>query len=336
MALDIESIHIWRSPQGEHHIEWQTSHPETQVEIEPVHTGPHQLTYHPESPEGVRARVQGLPRDRRHGFQVRDQHGNAGLVFERKLGLEGTPNFRDFGGYRTTSGERVKWGFLFRSGQLSNLTDADLALLDNLQLDLVCDFRREEEQQDAPNRLPTQHRPRLASVPIVPGSNANFFEETERNGGGRQAMFDFMVDINRDFALVQSAAYRVMFEEILAVDDARFLVHCAAGKDRTGFAAAIILLALGVPEAVVMRDYLLSQQFFVPGDEIAYIREKYGMQAAPDDMLMPVLEVHEDYLAMALNTINQEYPSFEAYLEQALGVGEPELAELRSRYLAPE
>lgn len=336
MALDIESIHIWRSPQGEHHIEWQASHPETQVEIEPVHTGPHQVSYHPESQQGVRARVQGLPRDCRHGFQVRDQHGNAGLVFERKLGLEGTPNFRDFGGYRTTSGERVIWGSLFRSGQLTNLTDADLALLENLQLDLVCDFRREEEQYNAPNRLPTQNRPRLASVPIVPGSNADFFEEAKRNGGGRQAMYDFMVDINRDFALVQSPAYRVMFEEILAVDDARFLVHCAAGKDRTGFAAAIILLALGVPEAVVMRDYLLSQQFFVPGDEIAYVREKYGMQGASDEMILPVLEVHEDYLAMGLNTINEEYASFEAYLERALGVGEPELAELRGRYLSPQ
>ena len=85
-----------------------------------------------------------------------------------------------------------------------------------------------------------------------------------------------------------------------------------------------------------MRDYLLSQQFFVPGDEIAYVREKYGMQAATDEMLMPVLEVHEDYLAMALNTINEEFSSFEAYLEQALGVGESELAELRSRYLAPQ
>ena len=149
-------------------------------------------------------------------------------------------------------------------------------------------------------------------------------------------MFDFMVDINRDFALVQSPAYRLMFEEILAVDEARFLVHCAAGKDRTGYAAALILLALGVPEAVVMQDYLLSRRFFVPAQEIDYVREKYGMEAAPAEMLMPVLEVHEDYLTMALNTIEEEYPSFEAYLEQALGVGEPELAELRRRYLTSE
>ena len=335
MALDIESIHIWRTPEGDHHIEWQVSHPETQVEIEPLHRGPHQVVYHPEplAQEGVRARVQGLPRDRRQGFEVRDQHGNSGLVFERKLGLEGTPNFRDFGGYRTESGDRVKWGFLFRSGQLSSLTDTDMALLESLQLDLICDFRREEEQHSAPNRLPSARPPRLASVPIVPGSNAGFFEEAQRNGGDRQAMFDFMVGINRDFALIQSPAYRKMFEEILAIDDARFLVHCAAGKDRTGFAAAIILLALGVPEDVVMRDYLLSRQFFIPRDEIAYVREKYGMDVAPDEMIMPVLEVHEDYLAMALNTISEEYPSFEAYLEQALGVGEAELVELRSRYL---
>ena len=206
--------------------------------------------------------MSGLAPANRHFFRVRDQHGTEVLAAERKLGMQGTPNFRDFGGYHTIDGRLVKWGFLFRSGQLSNLSDQDVALLATLKLDLVCDFRRLEEQEADPSRLPVSNPPRIASLPISPGSNAQFFEQLGGQFGDRQAMFDFMVDINRDFAEAQSETYAQMFREILDVEDARFLVHCAAGKDRTGFAAAIILLALGVSQEVVMQDYMLTQRFF--------------------------------------------------------------------------
>ena len=101
----------------------------------------------------------------RHYFRLRDQHGNEALVPERRLGLEGTPNFRDFGGYETEQGSRVKWGKLYRSGQLSALTDSDLELLDALDIDLVCDFRRPDEQESEPSRLPSRRPPRVASLP---------------------------------------------------------------------------------------------------------------------------------------------------------------------------
>ena len=251
---------------------------------------------------------------------------------KRKLGMQGTPNFRDFGGYPTTAGGQVKWGYLYRSGQLSGLTEQDIALLASLELDLICDFRRLEEQRGDPSLLPQERPPKVLSLPIVPGSIDSLFEQAGGAAVGREAMFAFMVEINRDFALEQTQTYSRMFAEILDVSDARFLVHCAAGKDRTGFAVAMVLFALGVPRDVVLRDYLLTARYFDPRLELDRIRRKYQMDL-PAEAILPMLEVHPDYLSAALDEIESRYPSIEAYLSAALGVGPAELAELRGRYL---
>ncbi len=327
-----DAVHIWREADGDYHIEWRASHPDTRVTVEPLATsGVVKVHY---SDDSERVRMSGLEPERRHYFRLRDQHGTEVLATERKLGMQGTPNFRDFGGYPTANGRWVKWGFLFRSGQLSSLSDQDVELLASLQLDLVCDFRRLEEQESDPSRLPGNNPPRIASLPIIPGSNSQFFEHAEGRMGNPQAMFDFMLEINRDFVEAQTKPYARMFSEILEVDDARFLVHCAAGKDRTGFAAAIILLALGVSREVVMRDYMLTRRFFHPHREIDRLREKYQMQQMDTQSILPMLEVHEDYLASALFAIEQSFPSVEVYLEEALGIGPVEIAQLQARYLA--
>jgi protein-tyrosine phosphatase len=326
-----EAVHIWRESDGDYHIEWRATHPGTQVTVEPLASNAGVSIHYSEDSQPIR--MSGLTPAKRHYFRIRDQHGTEVCAAERKLGMQGTPNFRDFGGYPTADGRRVKWGFLFRSGQLSNLSDQDVELLASLNLGLVCDFRRQEEQVTDPSRMPGHNPPRIASLPIIPGSNSRFFEQVEGRQGDRQAMFDFMLEINRDFAEAQSKTYARMFREILDVADARFLVHCAAGKDRTGFAAAIILMALGVSREVVMRDYMLTGRFFHPQSEIARLREKYQMQQMDTQSILPMLEVHEDYLARALLAIEQNYSSVEAYLEDALGVGSVEVAELRARYL---
>ena len=331
MPLDPDSVHIWREPDGVHHIRWDVSHPDTRVSVQPMAADAGDFTL--EQAAG-RARLEGLPRQGRQYFRVQDQHGNTVEAPERRLGMEGTPNFRDFGGYATEQGRRVRWGKLFRSGQLSTLTERDLDLMSELDIDLICDFRRLDEQENEPSRLPGKRTPRTASLPITPGSNAAFFEEAgAADFEGRQSMFDFMVRINEDFALAQTETYSRMFAELLAIDDASVLVHCAAGKDRTGFAAAIILLALGVSRDQVMADYLLTQEFFSPDAEIERLKRKYGMEALPCEAVRPMLEVQPDYLAKALDSIDQHYPSLDDYLSDALGVGSAERDELYRRYL---
>jgi protein-tyrosine phosphatase len=327
-----EAVHVWREPDGEYHVEWEATEPDTRVIVEPLAQDDALRVHYSEAPAG-RVRLTGLPPATRHYFRVRDHLGNEIVVTERRLGLQGTPNFRDFGGYPTADGRRVKWGYLYRSGQLSSLSDQDIDLLATLDLDLVCDFRRAEEQLSDPSRLPGLRPPRVASLPIIPGSNSRFLEEAEHHLGDRQAMFDFMVDINRDFAEGQIDTYARMFREILALEDARFLVHCAAGKDRTGFAAALVLLALGVPREVVMQDYLLTGRFFKPDVELDRLRQKYQMDGMDVATILPMLEVHRDYLERALDAIAENYGSVEDYLSEALGVGAVELEELRRRYL---
>ncbi len=327
-----DAVHIWREADGVYHLEWEVSHPDTRVTVEPLDAAGELQLHYSERPNAG-ARLAGLPSNRRHFFRLRDQHGNQVLATERRLGMAGAPNFRDFGGYRSADGKQVRWGYLFRSGQLSSLSDADVALLASLDLDLVFDFRRLEEQESDLSRLPSEPGPRVVSLPIIPGSNSRFFEEADGQDQGPGAMFDFMLEINRDFADSQAETYGRMFSEILAAEDARFLVHCAAGKDRTGFAAAIVLLALGVPREVVMRDYLLTGRYFIPERELDRLRHKYQLEHMLADAIRPMLEVHEDYLAMALAYIDEHYESVESYLERALGVGAPELAELRRRYL---
>lgn len=323
-----EAVHVWREPDGDYHIEWRASHPETEVTVEPLADGGRVVAQ-----ERERARLTGLPPARRHQFRLRDQHGNEAVVTERRLGMQGTPNFRDFGGYNTTDGRRVRWGYMYRSGQLNNLTEQDLELLDSLQLDLVCDFRRLEEQETEPSRLPTARPPRIASLPIVPGSNSRFLEEANQHLGEYDAMYRFMIEINQDFADRQRHTYARMFREILDTEDARFLVHCAAGKDRTGFAAALVLLALGVPRDTVMADYLLTARYFTPDTQLARLQRKYDMEHLDAAAILPMLEVHDVYLDRGLDFITANYGSLQEYLSQALGVGPTELEELRRRYL---
>jgi len=323
-----EEVHVWREPDGDYHVEWRASAPDTRVTVEALADSGTLLSH-----ESERARLADLPPAQRHYFRVCDQHGNETIVTERRFGMQGTPNFRDFGGYPTADGKRVRWGYLFRSGQLNNLTEQDIALLAHLELDLVCDFRQVAEQERERSRLPADRTPRVVSLPIAPGSNARFFEEAEQNVGEYDTMYQFMIEINRDFAEGQTETYARMFREILDVDNARFLVHCAAGKDRTGFAAALLLSALGVSREIVMADYLLTARYFKPEAEMARLQRKYNMEHLDGSAILPMLEVHEVYLGRGLDVIDNKFGSVENYLAQALHVGPAELAELRRRYL---
>jgi protein-tyrosine phosphatase len=82
-----------------------------------------------------------------------------------------------------------------------------------------------------------------------------------------------------------------------------------------------------------MQDYMLTARYFLPEQELERLRHKYQMEDMEVEAILPILEVHEDYLSRALESIGRNYKSVEAYLEEALGVGPAELAELRSRYL---
>ncbi len=256
--------------------------------------------------------------------------------------MQGTPNFRDLGGYPTRCGRSVRFGKLFRSGVLSALSNSDLELIQTLNIATICDFRRHEEVERDPTRLPTDNPPRIVHIPIDPGSRGSFFEqlaenETIANTSQPFDMADFMVAINRAFALEHQASFKAMLNEIAALDDdSGLLFHCSAGKDRTGFGAALILACLNVERETIIEDYLLTGKYFQPDSESKRLIGKYAQYgfADVDPMIIrPMLEVRIEYIAEAFRAIDENYDSIESYLETVYSLSSEDLETFRSQLL---
>lgn len=259
---------------------------------------------------------------------------NTGIARARVLGLKGSPNFRDAGGYATTAGDPMRWGHVFRSGHLADLDPDDCQRFAELNIALVCDLRRQDEQRAEPSSLPANVD--VISADITPGSQASVIYSDARKLAGPGAMFEFMCEINREFVASQSDSYRAVFDYLLESGADRVLFHCSAGKDRTGFAVAILHLALGVSSEDIEADYLLSRHYYKPEDQLDRVRAKYPVDHLSDAELMPMMITELDYLNSALRAMEDLHGSADRYLESGLGLGPAELRELRRRFLDPQ
>lgn len=254
------------------------------------------------------------------------------LADEQHVVLDGTPNFRDLGGYVTRSGHRVKTGMLYRSGSLAGLTDADLKRVAQLKLRTVYDFRTSDEVEAAPDRLPPDADMNIVALPIGdPGVNVE--ELRMRIYAGDIAGLR-LPDSYAGLALEKSDVYRAWFDDLL--DPARIpgVFHCTAGKDRTGVGAALFLYALGVPRETVMQDYLASNYYLHDATERIVWKARLASRFRVDgDQLRTLLGVQAASMENAFKAIEASYGSLDAYLEQALGLDAAKLARLRELYL---
>lgn len=257
------------------------------------------------------------------------------LSFQRRLDLEGAPNIRDLGGYATSDGGNTRWGKIFRAGRLSTLTDKDKATLAAFDLRVICDFRREDEYLRDVTDLGEQARVAIHNLAISPGDHSRSIAESDFSQVSGDEMFNWMVMINRELALKQTGTYRRMFELLLDTDDGGFLFHCSAGKDRTGFAAALILSALDVPRETIMDDYLLTAQYYPPKGELEYLASKYADNDSELDLSVfkALMDTREEYLSAAFAAIDESYDSVTDYLAAEIGVGAEQRKRLKERYV---
>jgi protein-tyrosine phosphatase len=271
----------------------------------------------------------------RHYFYLESAQGEAAILAERQLSLQGTPNFRDLGGYETQDGRLLRWGKLYRSSKLSALTDEDIHYVNRLGVTLVCDFRQVIEQELEPTSLAGKNSPVLASLPVTPGSSHNFLENLHNGIIAVDDAAGFMEGINRDFVANQLPQYAEMFRLLLAGDQ-QLLIHCASGKDRTGFGAALILDVLGVDEEVIVDDYLLTNNYLPVDKEIARLSKEFtdhAGSAVPEEVLRPMLEVRPEYIRACFEEIRKRYESKEHFFETALSLDNTGVAQLKDRYL---
>jgi protein-tyrosine phosphatase len=255
---------------------------------------------------------------------------------KRRLNFSGAKNFRDLGGYRTVDGRTVVWGVLYRSDQLQKLTNADLNHFAALDLDRIIDFRAEHEKEEAPDRLPVNSDICIVELPILDSSTeiwrdsrSQFLKDDLRNIDPAK----FMIDTNIELATRFTPQIRQFINELFSANGRPVLFHCAAGKDRTGYAAAIILRVLGVPLDVVMEDYLLSNQYYLSEHiwRLLILRLMKGKRFS--NVVKGFLEVRPAYLSAAFETIDREFGSFEKYVYNALGLTEQDIKFLKFLYL---
>ena len=244
------------------------------------------------------------------------------------LGVEGSINLRDFGGYRTKDGSEVLRGRLFRSGAMVNLTSDGLEHFKSLDITTICDLRRDEEVSMSPT--PKVLHPFCRHIPIKTASMLALQASLEDKNQTSEHRAEHMRTMTEELASDHLEEYRRLFECLMNAEGG-FLLHCSAGKDRTGFGAAMILLALGVTRDIVMEDYLLTNEAECLR---GFMQQRMGspVSSLDRDSLEGMMGVRADYLNGALDVVDQQFGSAETYLD-SIGVTEDCRTNLKERYL---
>lgn len=250
----------------------------------------------------------------------------------RVVPISGSHNLRDIGGYETRDGKVTGWRKVYRSGTLSEIEPEAVDALSDLGLKVVCDLRANPERALRPSRLPPGHdylllerdhetsSGDLAAVIRAPGLTAD-----------NAAML--MAGFYTRLAYEQAGSYRPLFQ-CLAEGRLSLLFHCAAGKDRTGVAAAILLDVLHVPRETIMEDYLVTQQFYERSHALFRAkREERREHVLDNDVWRPLLRADATYLNAMFAEIDRRHGSSEGYLNDELGIGPSDVAAIRANLL---
>jgi protein-tyrosine phosphatase len=242
---------------------------------------------------------------------------------DRHLRLQGASNFRDLGGYTGEGGRRIRWRRLFRSDHLGGLTAGDHEQLRAFGLAHAFDFRGVDEQAAAPYAIDGVRRHSLSIEPTVSQRMQDIARVRTLTAADAVRL---MRELYRMLVNDQAHRFAALFEHLLA-DEAPLVFHCTAGKDRTGIAAALILLALGVPMATVRQDFLLTNRHFQP--------PALARSGLPPDVLEVLWKVQEGFLDAALEAIERDHGGVDRYLAQRLALGPAARRALAARWLQP-
>lgn len=232
--------------------------------------------------------------------------------------LQGASNFRDVGGYRNAEGRRVRRGQVFRSDHLAGLTDEDLVRLQGLGIGHSLDFRGAAECAATPYALPGVQRVALTIEPTVIARMQALVAQgvvptTEET-------VNLMCETYRDFVNHNAATFGRFLKHLLEQPTPQ-VFHCTAGKDRTGFAAALLLSALGVDRPTIEHDYLLTNQLYKRDTRLEGLGQAHVMKV--------LWQVQSEFLEAAFDAVDQQHGGMRDYLHGAIGLSPQELVALQ-------
>jgi len=254
------------------------------------------------------------------------------------LGLEGAPNARDLGGYRVQQGGHVRTGRLFRSGELSHLTAADLAKVNAAGLHTVIDLRTPEEAAGAPD--PAIPGAAEVLIPVLPAGTAmvNAWNDATTNeemraatdslGGPAGSYIQLQRELVSSYGITQLAR---TFDTILSAQGAPVLFHCTAGQDRTGIVAYMMLRLLGVSQQDATADYLTSNIYnseLHQGYIDWYMSQGYSEHEARAGIILSA-----KFIETSLRHVDDVYGSFDRFARYGLGLSDADIHTLRDTYV---
>jgi len=249
----------------------------------------------------------------------------------RLLPMDGAHNTRELGGYKTTDGKSVKWGMLYRSDKLSDISDTDQTYLQDLGIKKIIDFRSKEEKEEDPDIIPKGID--YIEMPISVDGAMRSKIEAVLKGETNKDVKSFLIDANKEFVSNYTDVYEDFLRNLID-DDGPTLFHCTAGKDRAGFAAAITLIALGVSKEDVINDYMKTNQFTKERiEEIIGQIELMTLYQTDAEILRPLLGVEREYIETAFQTAEEKYGSLENFIRDGLNISDKDIQKLRNKFI---
>lgn len=257
--------------------------------------------------------------------------------------LEGAPNFRDFGGQPTADGRRVRAGQLYRSELLIGLTPRDLDTLAALDIALVCDLRTPGERARLSNEWPLAKPAQILALDIDAEMSAVQPDRWGRRladpGFGVDKAHEALTENYRRMPGSFARDLRALFLHLTENPGRPILVHCAAGKDRTGFVVAMLLWALGVSRETIVAEYLETNRRYslerLLNARLSLLPDLIEMTPRTRAALGVLASVHVDFIEAALDAVGSGFGSVESYLEQACELTPARRDALRAVLLEP-
>ena len=265
--------------------------------------------------------------------------GDNSLLRMHLISVDGASNFRDFGGYPTASGETVKWRQLYRSSNLSELTDTGLETFESLGIRMIIDLRTSSEIESDPDRL----APGVdwQNITLEESSIGDALIHALQTGDTSGLEFDKLVQSYADFYISNVEQYGELLPLVMSSDNRPIDIHCTAGASRTGFTVALIQLMLGVTEVWVMNDFLLTNEAIASEiqETVESFREMIiantGQEPTEEDMenLTNFATMHSEYLQAALDRVVEAYGSVDNFLRDGIGITDEQRNSFRASLL---
>ncbi|SFJ67298.1 tyrosine-protein phosphatase [Cellulomonas sp. KH9] len=270
------------------------------------------------------------------GEPVPAAHGATATADPHSIASDTVANLRDVGGRPTADGRQVRRGLVLRSAELRSAAIADDPVVGGLGVRTVVDLRTAAERAAAPDVLPPGahgvHADVLQATTQAPAADLGELLRRPQEASQLLAALDPAAQMQRtyvDLVVGESGrtGYATLLRRFLDPGSTPVLYHCTAGKDRTGWATTVLLLAAGVDEAVAREEYLAVN----PALRAMYGPLLQGFADVGGDpaLLVPLLEVREEYLDAALGAVTEHFGSFAGYLRDGLGLTDVEVAALR-------